>query len=196
MKKLIMLLVILLPLAVAAPGHCFFDWLFSGGASKDAIDNSALGDLRAWWTGNPGYVFNPWWSGPSNPQAQGSSGASYGPQAPYPQMPQPNISYSPPQGQPPTGYGQPMQQPMPQAMQPGYGGGMAAAGQQYQMPAQGYQPMPQYQPTPQYQAAPQTYQPPQGYQAAPQMMQQPVPQQGYPGVAGAPQMAPQGNYRQ
>ena len=124
MKKLIFMLIILLPLAVAAPGHCFFDWLFSGGASRDAIDNSALGDLRAWWTGNPGYVFNPWWSGPSNPQAQGSSGA-YGPQAPYPQMPQPNISYSPPQG-PPAGYGQPMQQPMPQAMQPGYGPGMAA----------------------------------------------------------------------
>jgi hypothetical protein len=195
MKKLIFLLIILLPLAVAAPGHCFFDWFFSGGASRDAIDNSALGDLRAWWTGNPGYVFNPWWSGPSNPQAQGSSGA-YGPQAPYPQMPQPNISYSPPQG-PPAGYGQPMQQPMPQAMQPGYGPGMAAAGQQYQMPAQSYQPTPQYQATPQYQTAPQTYQPsPQGYQAAPQMMQQPAPQQGYPGVAGAPQMVPQGSYGQ
>ncbi len=94
MKKLMFMLIILVPLAVTAPGHCFFDWLFSGGASRDAIDNSALGDLRAWWTGNPGYVFNPWWSGPSNPQAQqqGSSGA-YGPQAPYPQMPQPNISY-------------------------------------------------------------------------------------------------------
>ena len=62
---------------------------FLGGASRDAIDNSALGDLRAWWTGNPGYVFNPWWSGPSNAQAQGSSGGAYGPQAPYPQMPQP-----------------------------------------------------------------------------------------------------------
>jgi len=194
MKKLMFVLIVLAPLAIAAPGYTFFDWLFSGGASRDAIDNSALGDLRAWWTGNPGYQFNPWWSGPSNPGAQGMTPGAppYGPQAAYPQMSQPSVSYSPPQSAPP-GYGQPMQ--------PG--------GQQYQMAPQGYQPTPQYQQTPQayqsapqYQAMPQTYQPaPQGYQAAPQMMQQPMQQpmaqQGYPGMVGAsPQMAPQGGYRQ
>ena len=182
MKKLMFVLIVLMPLAVAAPGYTFFDWLFSGGASRDAIDNSALGDLRAWWTGNPGYQFNPWWSGPSNPGAR-----SYGPQAPYPQMPQPSVSYSAPQGSPPPGYGQPMQ--------PGV--------QQYQMAPQGYQPTPQYQTAPQtyqsapqYQPTPQTYHPPQTYQAAPQVMQQPMAQQSYPGMAGARQMAPQGNYRQ
>ena len=195
MKKLIFVLIVLTPLAIAAPGYTFFDWLFSGGASRDAIDNSALGDLRAWWTGNPGYQFNPWWSGPSNPGAQGMTpGApSYGPQAAYPQMPQPNISYSPPQGAP-AGYGQPMQ--------PG--------GQQYQTAPQGIsgasaispclniRQTPQaYQSAPQYQPMPQTYQPaPQSYQAAPQMMQQPMAQQGYPGMVGAPQMAPQGSYGQ
>jgi hypothetical protein len=198
MKKLMFVLIVLAQFAITAPGYTFFDWLFSGGASRDAIDNSALGDLRAWWTGNPGYQFNPWWSGPSNPNAQGMTpgAGSYGPQAPYPQAPQPNISYSPPQGSP-AGYGQ----PMPQTMQPGYGTG----GQQYQMAPQGYQPMPQYQTAPQayqsapqYQPMPQTYQPaPQGYQAAPQMMQQPMAQQSYPGVVGAPpQMAPQGSYGQ
>ena len=116
MKKLMFVLIVLTQLAIAAPGYTFFDWLLSGGASRDAIDNSALGDLRAWWTGNPGYQFNPWWSGPSNPGAQGMTpgAGSYGPQAPYPQMPQPSISYSPPQGSP-AGYGQ----PMPQTMQPG-----------------------------------------------------------------------------
>ena len=70
MKKLMLVLIVLAQLAITAPGYTFFDWLFSGGASRDAIDNSALGDLRAWWTGNPGYQFNPWWSGPSNPGAQ------------------------------------------------------------------------------------------------------------------------------
>jgi hypothetical protein len=193
MKKLMFVLIVLTPLAITAPGYTFFDWLFSGGASRDAIDNSALGDFRAWWTGNPGYQFNPWWSGPSNPGAQGTTpGANaYGPQAPYPQVPQPSISYSQPQG-PPAGYGQPMQpggqqyQMAPQSYQPT---------QQYQTTPQAYQSAPQYQPAPQgYQAAPQAMQQPmaqQGYQAAPQMMQQPMAQQGYQGVTGAPQMVPQ-----
>jgi hypothetical protein len=201
MKKLMFVVIILTPLAIAAPGYTFFDWLFSGGASRDAIDNSALGDLRAWWTGNPGYVFNPWWSGPSNPGAQGMSpGApSYGPQAAYPQMPQPSVSYYPPQGSP-AGYGQSMQQP--------YGQGMTAGVQQYPAAPQNYQPAPQYQmapqayqtapqayqTAPQYQQMPQTYQSaPQGYQAAPQMMQQPM-AQTYPGMVGSPQTVPQGSY--
>ncbi len=198
MKKMTFLLIVLTLLAVTAPSYAFFDWLFSGSASRDAIDNSALGDFRAWWTGNPGYQFNPWWSGPSNPGAQqgtNPSAGAYGPQAPYPQPPQPSVSYYPQQGTP-AGYGQ----PMPQTMQPG-----GQQYQQYQMAPQSYQPMPQYQTTPQgyqsapqYQPMPQTYQPaPQNYQTAPQMMQQPVAQQSYPGmVGGAPQMAPQRGYGQ
>ncbi len=189
MKKLMFILIVASQLAVTVPSHAFFDWLFSGGASRDAIDNSALGDLRAWWTGNPGYVFNPWWSGPSNPQGQGTAGQSYGPQAPYPQMPQPTITYSSPQA-PQAGYAQPMQQ-QPQTMQPSYGGTPGVAQYQTTTP-QAYQASPQY--PMQYQAAPQSYQTvPQGYQAAPQMTQQPV-TQGYPAMTGASQVPPQPNY--
>ena len=185
MKKLMLLLIVLLQLGVTIPSYAFIDYLFSGNASRDAIDNSALGDLRAWWTGNPGYQFNPFWSGQSSPVPSGGQapGGSYGPQAPYPQYPQPSASYMPPQAAP-GGYAQ----PMPQAGQP-------VGVQQYQTAPQTYQPMPQgYQAAPQgYQMAPQTFQTaPQAYQqAAPQMMQQPA-TQAYPGMVGGQAMSPGG----
>jgi hypothetical protein len=172
MKKILLLTVLALVMASAVPGYAFLDYLFSGSSSRDAIDNSALGDLRAWWTGNPAYQFNPWWTpspgsgqaapGGQSPGAQGSYTVG-GPQAGVQQYQQP-AGYSTfyPAGAP-QGYGQyPTQQG-----QPGYGGYAPQAVPQYQPTAQPYQAMPQ-----QYQAAPQQYQAmPQQYQAMPQQYQ-------------------------
>ena len=177
MKKLLLATAIVLMMASAVPSYAFLDYLFSGSASRDAIDNSALGDIRAWWTGNPAYQFNPYYSGPTPGTGQAGSGGqpaggqgSYtvgGPQAPAQQFQQPGASYYPPQA--PQGYGQYPQQPA----QPGYGSYAPQAGPQYQPTAQQYQAMPQ-----QYQAAPQQYQAmPQQYQAAPQQQYQAMPQQ-------------------
>jgi hypothetical protein len=171
MKKILLLAVIALVMASAVPGYAFLDYLFSGNSSRDAIDNSALGDFRAWWTGNPAYQFNPWWtptpgSGQAAPggQAPGAPG-SYtmgGPQTPAQQYQQPAgySSFFPSQAAPQV-YGQ---YPVQQA-QPGYGGYAPQASPQYQPTAQQYQAMPQ-----QYQqVAPQQYQGmPQQYQAMPQ----------------------------
>ena len=179
MKKILLLTVIALVMASAVPGYAFLDYLFSGGSSRDAIDNSALGDLRAWWTGNPAYQFNPWWtptpgSGQAAPDAQ-SPGAqgSYtvgGPQTAGQQYQQPAgySSFFPSQAAP-----QPYGQYPPQQAQPGYGGYAPQAVPQYQPTPQQYQAMPQ-----QYQAAPQQYQAmPQQYQAMPQQQYQAMPQQ-------------------
>jgi hypothetical protein len=188
MKKIVLLAAIVLVMASAVPGHAFLDYLFSGGSSRDAIDNSALGDLRAWYTGNPAYQFNPWYSGPSAPnqpasggQAPGAQG-SYsvgGPQTAPQQYQQPGGSYYPSQA--PQGYGQYQQ------MQPGGGSYGPQAGPQYQPDAQQYQAGPQQQ----YQAMPQQYQAPpaQQYQAMPQQYQ--APSQPYQAMPQQYQAAPQ-----
>lgn len=173
MKTFAFLLVPLMLTVCATPGHCFFDYLFGGSATTDTIGNNVVGDLRAWWTGNPVYNFNPYYSG-GNPQAQSNApmqpgqstsptGSAAGPQY-YPNQ-QPSVTYYPPQGQQ-YGYAQ-QGQPMPQ---------------QYQQVPQGYQ---MQQPAPQgyYQGPQQQYQNPQAYQGMPQGYEQ-APQgysQGTPG---------------
>jgi hypothetical protein len=186
MKKCAIVGMLLFLIASTVPSYGFLDYLFSGSASRDAIDNSAVGDLRAWWTGNPGYQFNPYWSGnqstnqqqqPTNPLNPAST-QGYSPMsAPSPGTPQaapPTVTYYPQQQQQ-GAYGQ------GQPAQPMYG----AAPQQYQQPPQQYQTVPQ-----QYQASPQQYQQvPQQYQPAPQQYQAPAPMayqgapQAYQGVA-------------
>jgi len=156
MKRIFMALVVLVSLNAVSNSFAFLDYLFSGSSSRDAIDNSAVGDLRAWWTGNPAYTFNPYYSGSSQPgQAQGQQGAQ-APQVTQPQVQQPIINYYPPsQGAPPYQYGQ--QQYAPQQMpqqQTQYGYGQPQQ-QMYQQPQpQGMQAAP----APQYQMGPQTYQ--------------------------------------
>ncbi len=176
MIKFIIVLTILIQVAFVAPGDAFFDYLFSGRGSRDAIDNSAIGDIRAWWTGNPMYQFNPWYTpqpNMANPQGQQQGGFPGGaqPQAQAPQYPQPAVNYYPPQQGTPGAYGQ----IVPQGAQPGYGA--PVGGQQYQtMPQPGVQ---QYQMGPQAYQQPvqQTYQySPQGYQGAPGGAYQGVPQ--------------------
>ncbi len=188
MKKLILLAVLAFVAASVAPGHAFIDYLFGGSQTRNAIDNSALGDIRAWWTGNPAYQFNPYYSGGNNP-AQSASGVSaaqnmqspYAPQGMqqqgnYQPQPQPSITYSPQQQQ--YGYGQPQGQPQGQYQgQPIYGAAGAS------LPLQG-QPQAYQQPAPQYQQVPQQYQQPMQQpayqQQMPQAYQQQAPQQ-YPG---------------
>lgn len=181
MRKLILPVVLLWTVAVTAPAHAFLDYIFGGSASRDAIDNSAVGDLRAWWTGNPAYTFNPYYSPQQQNPVQGQ--ASQRQQMNAPQVQPPNMTFNPPQaGQQPY-YGQtdPNEQAMPQQQ---------SYQQQYQQTPQAYQQVlpqqQQYQPMPQqYQAAPQQYlppgQPPGQYQ--PQAYQQQVPQQ-YQGAPG------------
>ena len=195
MKKYALLGMLLFLVASTVPSYGFLDYLFSGSASRDAIDNSVLGDFRAWWTGNPGYTFNPFWSGNQTNQQQGrqanptnpASTQGYSPMgAASPGMsptPQPTVSYYP-QQVPQGAYGQSVTQPA----QPAYGG----APQQYQANPQQYQANPQqYQANPQqYQANPQQYQAnPQQYQASPQQYQA-SPQQ-YQGGAQYYQASPQ-----
>jgi hypothetical protein len=188
MKRSCAIAAILCLVLVATPGYPFFDYFFSGGASRDAIDNSAVGELRAWWTGNPIYNFNPYYAGqqqqpPSGPQGQPQQETG---------DPQPSVNFYPPQSQgayygqgAPQG-GQPMYN-NPGGYQQQYGGAPVpqyqAQPQAYQQPPQGYQQPPQAY---QYQQAPQ------GYTAAqPQAYQQPP--QGYPaGGQQAYQQAPPG----
>jgi len=180
--------------AVASPGHAFLDYLFGGSQTRDAIDNSAVGDLRAWWSGNPVYQFNPYYRGSADPAQQagamqGDQGQGYGqmaaPQGSYQPEPQASVTYFPPQSQQQYGYSgytpgtqqYGANQPVQYQQQPQY----------YQQPAAQYQPpAPQYQqqygypqPAPQYSyqpQAPQSYQQqPQQYQAAPQAYQQQYP---------------------
>lgn len=202
MKKFSLVVLLFLLVASAVPGYTFFDYLFGGSATRDSIDNSAVGDLRSWWTGNPVYQFNPYYSGQTDPvtgqSTQGAAGQQYntgapnlgapgGAQSPAP-MQQPSVSYSPPaQAQQIYGGGgqgrpQPQAQPVMQYQQP------AEQYQQQAPPPQSYQ----YQQAPvqQYQQAPaQQYQqaPVQQYQQAPaQQYQQPAPQ-GYSPQGYAPQ---------
>ena len=168
MRKLTVLIAVLCVVAFAPPSHAFIDYLFGGSSNTDAIDNSALGDLRAWWTGNPAYQFNPYYSGGPLPgQQQGQGGAAAAGQQQYMQVPQP----------PASPYGQ-----------PGYGQGVPAGAQQYGAAPPGYQPAPQGYAPPPPQAYPQAA--PQGYQPAPQAYQ--MPPQGYPQAAPQAYQAPQG----
>ncbi len=101
MKKYSLIGMLLFLVASTVPSYGFIDYLFSGSASRDAIDNSFLGDLRAWWTGNPAYTFNPYWKG--NQQANQQQGQ------------QPNSMNQPsPQGYSPMGAPSPGTSPAPQ----------------------------------------------------------------------------------
>jgi hypothetical protein len=176
MRKLILPLVFLCALTITAPAHAFFDYLFGGAASRDAIDNSVIGDVRAWWTGNPAYTFNPYYS----PQQQNplQSQAPQRQQMGAPQVQPPNMTFNPPQGSQQPYYGQP--DPNEQAMPQQY-----SYQQQYQQTPQAYQQVipqqQQYQQAPrQYQAAPQQQYLPPGQapmQYQPQAYQQQMPQQ-------------------
>lgn len=153
MKKIFVTMVVFLSLASVSNSFAFLDYLFSGSASRDAIDNSAVGDFRAWWSGNPVYTFNPYYSGGQAGSPQGQQGGQ-APQMAQPQPQQPIINYYPPGGQgSPSQYGQqqyaPQQAPQ-QQMQYGYGGGQPPQQQMYQQPAPA--------PVPQYPAGSQTYQ--------------------------------------
>jgi hypothetical protein len=59
MKKIFVIIVVIVSLSPVTSSFAFLDYLLSGSSSRDAIDNSAVGDLRSWWTGNPAYTFNP-----------------------------------------------------------------------------------------------------------------------------------------
>jgi hypothetical protein len=196
MKKLIVFMVLAFLAATVNPGHAFLDYLFGGSHTRDAIDNSAVGDLRAWWTGNPVYQFNPYYSGNPNPGQQGGgnmppgqtfdmqgSAPSYGAgQDPYQPQPQASVTYFPPQGQQ---YGYGSYGPPQQAY------GAPGAAMQYQGVPQAYQQVPQ-----QYQQVPQQYQQiPQQYQQVPQQYpyQQAMPQQPY--QQAAPQYYQQPQYQ-
>ncbi len=163
------ILLLVVATAVAeAPAYGFLNYIFSG-SSSDAIENSVLGDLRAWWTGDPVYNFNPYYSG-RNPMETGYP-ASPG------MTPDQSGAYAAPQGSYMQQYQQPQQGYQPQYQQPMQG---YAPQQAYQQPAPGYAP-PQ-QAYPQYQQPPAAYGPPQGYQPPAQPMYQPpagYPQQGY-----------------
>jgi hypothetical protein len=172
MRKLIYVGTLLSLLVAAGPSYAFLDYLFGGSSSRDAIDNSAVGDMRAWWTGNPSYQFNPWGGGqpPQQQQQQQQTGA---------QPPQPTVNFSGQQQVPPSSPGG----VYPQQMAP------TPPGVVYPQGGVPGQPMAQ-----QYQSAPQQFQNPQGFaqQGAgyppqayqPQPYQMPM-QQGYPaGVQG------------
>jgi hypothetical protein len=155
MKRVLVGLVFLVSLCATSNSFAFLDYLFSGSSSRDAIDNSAVGDIRAWWSGNPAYQFNPYYSGTQNP----GQAPVQQPQQPA-QPPQPTINYYPP-SQSGSQYEQPQYQPQyqPQAIpqqQAQYG-----YGQPQQQSYQAQPGIPQY---PQQQMAPQPYQ----YQNAPQ----------------------------
>ena len=178
MKKFALFGMLLFLMTSTVPSYGFLDYFFSGSGSRDAIDNSAVGDLRAWWTGNPGYQFNPYWSGPQPNQQQGQQTNPLNPASTQGYSPMGSPSAGTPQAPPTVNY-YPQQAPG-QPAQGMYGG----TPQQYQQAPQQYQASPQ-----QYQQVPQQYQaPPQQYQQVPQQYQ-PAPQQ-YPAPSayqGAPQ---------
>ena len=178
MKRNLVLVIIAIIMLSSIPSYGFLNYLFSGDASKNAVDNSAVGDLRAWWTGNPVYKFNPYHSGPAQPMAgaPGAPGQGGMPGQPMPaggmasQYQQPTINFTPPHGAA-NPYGQTYQQPM-QQMPQGYGQGYQQPMQQAGNPY-GQQAYPQP-----MQQGPNPYYPQQVYQ-------QPVQQapQGYPAPA-------------
>ncbi len=171
MTKWVLIIIPALLMLSVAPSHAFLDYFFSGSGSRDAIDNSAVGDLRAWWSGNPVYTFNPYYSGPASTGQQQQQG-----QQQQVMQPEASVNFYP--GGQSGGYGQ--QQPGSYGYQ-----GYAPGAQQQQAPQQyGAAPQQQYQQPMQYPTQPQAqpvYQvPPQQQQYAP-MGQAP---QGYPGMQG------------
>jgi|UniRef100_A0A7C4AQ10 hypothetical protein len=170
MKKIVALTVLGILCILPAQGYCFIDYLFGGSAMSDSIGNNVVGDLRAWWTGNPVYNFNPYYSGANqglpaqNPNQAPNFQAM--PQQSYAQPnQQPDVTYYPPQAQQQYAY------PPQQAMQ-----------QQAPMPQQQVQQAPRQtrRPAPQPQARVQQPQQQQYYQAQPQQpYQQPQPQAYY-----------------
>lgn len=184
MKSTFMAVLAALLVCTAVPAHAFIDYLFSGSANRGAIGNSAVGEMRAWWSGNPVYNFNPYYGGPARPpqaggqqQMQSQYGAGQASGAPsgftqygaptdqyMQQVPSPTSMYVGPQGAAPGAYGPPQYQPQYAQPQQGYA-------QPYAQPAQpaygGAQPM-QGAPVPQYQPPAAGYQqPPAGYTQAP-----------------------------
>ena len=180
MKRITAAVMIWCLVICASPGYAFIDYLFGGSSNRGAIDNSAIGEMRSWWTGNPVYQFNPYYSGSgANPAAQGQQGMQQQPAAP--QAPQPNVSFYPPQGAPaPVAqqYGQPAQAPYTAPQQ------QYAPPQQYAAPQQGYQPQSYQQPPAQGYAPQQAYQAPQGYQPPPPQQQYYNGENGMYGGAG------------
>jgi hypothetical protein len=184
MKRNLGLMILLIMIVSAAPAHAFLDYLFGGDSNAGAIGNSVTGDFRAWWTGNPVYNFNPWYSQTNNAarnlrpggSTYGAAGGSY------------SINQSRPggyaQGTPPMGQSYyPPQGAQPQYGQPG-GGYYPPQGmpQQYQQPSAGYYP-PQW-------MQPQTSQPGASYPAPqPQSLSPGYNQGGYP-PQGAQQLPP------
>lgn len=167
MKRNLALILLLVIVLASVPAHGFVNWLFGGSSNRGAIGNSVAGDLRGWWTGNPVYYFNPFYSG-GQPPVQGNQAAptvqqygtgqgsySYGPQGGSMQYQQPGAAYPTPQQ---GGYYQYQQ---PGAAYPAPQGGYA----QYQQPSPGYyqgQAAPNYRqtyPQPLQQPAQPTYSP-------------------------------------
>ena len=182
MKKFGAISLLAILLVFPAQVFCFIDYLFGGSAMSDSIGNNVIGDLRAWWTGNPVYNFNPYYSGGNQglpvPNQNQAPAFQTMPQQSYVQpSQQPEVSYYPQQG--PQSYGYPQQQAMQQP---------APVQQRFQqVPQQVQRPVPQpqarYQPAPQqqyYQRQPQQF-----YQQS-QAVQQPQPQ-GYYQQEQAPQ---------
>ncbi|MBM3299592.1 MAG: hypothetical protein FJY85_06540, partial [Deltaproteobacteria bacterium] len=116
MKRFVLLMVLTFMAATASPCYSFLDYLFGGAHTRDSIDNSAVGDLRAWWSGNPVYQFNPYYSGSPNPAQQGGNmppgqpldqqrySPPFGGGQDYQPQQQANVTFIPPQQQQ-YGYG-------------------------------------------------------------------------------------------
>lgn len=136
MKKIFIIVVVFVSLNAVSNSFAFLDYLFSGSSSRDAIGNSAVGDLRAWWSGNPVYTFNPYYSGGNAAMPQGQQGA----QTSQPQPQPPTVNYYPPAGGSPYQYGQQQYAPQQAAPQQ-YGYGQQPQQQMYQQ-AQGMQSAP------------------------------------------------------
>jgi hypothetical protein len=201
MKRNLGLMILLIMIVSAAPAHAFLDYLFGGDSNAGAIGNSVTGDFRAWWSGNPVYNFNPWYSQTNNAarnlrpggSTYGAAGGSYSINQSRPGgyaqgTPPMGQSYYPPQGAQPQ-YGQPgggyyPPQGMPQQYQQPSAGYYPPQGmpQQYQQPSAGYYP-PQW-------MQPQTSQPGASYPAPqPQSLSPGYNQGGYP-PQGAQQLPP------
>ena len=139
MKRNLALILLLVVVLASVPAHGFVNWLFGGSSNRGAVGNSVMGDLRAWWTGNPVYYFNPFYSGSQRPvqgnqaaptvqYGAGQGSSTYGPQGASMQYQQPGVTYPTPQQ---GGYYQSQQ---PAASYPAPQGGYA----QYQQPSPGY----------------------------------------------------------
>lgn len=152
MKKALIGFMFLIFLCSTSNSFAFLDYLFSGSSSRDAIDNNVVGDLRSWWSGNPAYQFNPYYSGAQQ------FGQNQGQQAAQPaQPPQPTINYYPPSQA--GGQYQPQYQPQGMAPQQPAQYGYSQPQQMYQGPQQAYQAPPGVPQYPQQQMGP-----PQSYQ--------------------------------